>query len=178
MYVYARDRRGRVKGDRDIRGEKKREREREEGQKEEADMRRMREREACTRTRLVCGGNISTEINQGCTQISKRKITKINRPDVQCDKKALPSSFSPFSLFSLSLSLFLRAILLSLSSSRSPLLLLLLLAKVPAETRPSMDTKRPTARQNSRGVYINYTDRTHKISMNKPATSLIAPHAP
>lgn len=109
VYVYARDRRGRVKRDRDIRGEKKREREREEGQKEEADMRRMREREACTRTRLVCGGNISTEINQGCTQISKRKITKINRPDVQCDKKALPSSFSPFSLFSLSLSFFVSS---------------------------------------------------------------------
>ena len=107
-----------MKRDRDIRGEKKREREREEGQKEEADMRRMREREACTRTRLVCGGNISTEINQGCTQISKRKITKINRPDVQCDKKALPSSFSPFSLFSLSLFLCFFA----LSFSRYPLL--------------------------------------------------------
>lgn len=153
------------------------ERREERGQKEEADEEDARKRR-CTRTRLVCGGNISTEINQGCTQISKRKITKINRPDVQRDKKALPcSSFSHFSLFflfplSLSPSLFV--------SSRYPslrFLLLLLLAKVPAKTRPSMDTKRPTARQNSRGVYINYTDRTHKISMNKPGTSLIAPHA-
>lgn len=105
------------------------ERREERGQKEEADEEDARKRR-CTRTRLVCGGNISTEINQGCTQISKRKITKINRPDVQRDKKALPrSSFSHFSLFflfplslSLLLSLFLRAILLfvSFSSSSSP----------------------------------------------------------
>ena len=145
------------------------ERREERGQKEEADEEDARKRR-CTRTRLVCGGNISTEINQGCTQISKRKITKINRPDVQRDKKALPR----FSFFFLSLSPSLFV------SSRYPslrFLLLLLLAKVPAKTRPSMDTKRPTARQNSRGVYINYTDRTHKISMNKPGTSLIAPHA-
>lgn len=117
------------------------------------------------------------EINQGCTQISKRKITKINRPDVQRDKKALPrSSFSHFSLFFLfPLSLSFSLCFFALSPSLR--FLLLLLAKVPAKTRPSMDTKRPTARQNSRGVYINYTDRTHKISMNKPGTSLIAPHA-
>jgi len=31
--------------------------------------------------------SISTEINQGCAQISKREITKINRPDVRRDKK-------------------------------------------------------------------------------------------
>lgn len=35
----------------------------------------------------IRGHTISTEINQGCAQISKRKITKINRPDVRCDKK-------------------------------------------------------------------------------------------
>lgn len=99
------------------------ERREERGQKEEADEEDARKRR-CTRTRLVCGGNISTEINQGCTQISKRKITKINRPDVQCDKKALPrSSFSHFSLFflfPLSLSFSLCFFALSFSSFPSP----------------------------------------------------------
>lgn len=42
----------------------------------------------------IRGHTISTEINQGCAQISKRKITKINRPDVRCDKKR--DSLVPF----------------------------------------------------------------------------------
>lgn len=40
--------------------------------------------------------SISTEINQGCAQISKRKITKINRPDVRRDKKRDSRSFLSF----------------------------------------------------------------------------------
>jgi len=42
----------------------------------------------------IRGHTISTEINQGCAQISKRKITKINRPDVRRDKKR-DSRFPP-----------------------------------------------------------------------------------
>lgn len=55
---------------------------------------RGEERENATRTEerdadayTIRGHTISTEINQGCAQISKRKITKINRPDVRRDKK-------------------------------------------------------------------------------------------
>lgn len=64
---------------------------------------------------LVCKSIISTGINQGCTQISKRKITKINRPDVQCDKKRSVVLFFSF-LFSLSPSL--RSLSSFASSSR------------------------------------------------------------
>lgn len=48
---------------------------------------RETEREKKSATRDPRAYSISTEINQGCAQISKRKITKINRPDVRRDKK-------------------------------------------------------------------------------------------
>lgn len=111
---------------------------------------------------LVCKSIISTEINQGCTQISKRKITKINRPDVQRDKKHSVVLFFHFSFLS------------------RPLFVLSLRLPAPPEgllqTRPW--TRNDRVYDRTRGVYINYTDRDHKISINKPGTSLIAPHAP
>ena len=76
---------------------KKRERERERetpgGGNARGKRKQMGEGEEMLAHELVCRGtyHLWTEINQGCTQISKRKITKINRPDVQCDKKSSPA---------------------------------------------------------------------------------------
>jgi len=84
--------------------------------------------------------SISTEINQGCAQISKRKITKINRPDVRRDKKRDS-----------------RASLLSSFSLQPPLH-----RRADRAGYPPRHSRRVRGRARSR-IYINYTDRAHKI---------------
>jgi len=86
--------------------------------------------------------SISTEINQGCAQISKREITKINRPDVRRDKKR-DSLASLFSFFFLQPPLHRRA-------------------DRDKRGYPPRHSRRVRGRARSR-IYINYTDRAHKI---------------
>lgn len=78
-------------GKREQREEKEEEEEKEDDE-EEAEEKKDGERYT------IRGHTISTEINQGCAQISKREITKINRPDIRRDKKR----DSPFPFFLLS----------------------------------------------------------------------------